>query len=126
MVNTGDEETSRGTLEERAKSLFDASVAELGGNIRSQLTRSRHAAIADVEQRSQRSARRGWMPAVGAAAVALTVTAVLFTGITLRRDATPGFDDVALLLDDDDLDLVEEMEFYAWLDNAALSESDRS
>lgn len=125
-MNSGDEETSRSALEKRAKALFDASVAELGGNIRSQLTRSRHAAIADLEQRSRRSMLPGWLPAVGAAAVALAVTAVLFTGTTLRRDAPPTPDDVALLLDDDDLDLVEEMEFYAWLDSTALSESDRS
>lgn len=128
MVNTGDDKTPRSPVEKRSKALFDASVDGLSGSIRSRLTQARHAAVADLTQQGQSSLRK-WMPAVGAAVVALAVTAVLFTGATLRRpsiDATLAADDMTLLLNDESLDLVEEMEFYAWLDGESWSGSDQA
>lgn len=62
------------------------------------------------------------------------VTAALIGVIFLLPDTTPqqpfrdalAADDMTLLLDGDNLDLIEEMEFYAWLDSEALLETDSS
>ncbi len=125
MVSTNNDSHPRNALEQRSRTLFEASVRNLSADIRSRLTQGRHAAIAGLKQ-PQPATLHKWLPAAGAAVVALAVTAVLFTGAMLRRpasEATLAADDLALLLEDDSLDLIEEIEFYAWLDE---TRSDRS
>jgi hypothetical protein len=55
--------------------------------------------------------------ALPAAAVAvLAGIIVLHVGRVTDAPATPASDDFALLIDGDNLDLLEQMEFYQWLD----------
>jgi len=122
-VSADNDHRSRDTIEQRSKALFDASVTSLSASLRSKLTQARHAAVDSVKQ-PRPSALRKWLPAATAAAVTLIVTAVLFTGATLRSPASETkltSDDLALLLEDDNLDLVEELEFYSWLDDQMRS-----
>lgn len=124
MVSTDDDRLPRDAVEQRSKALFDASVISLSAGIRSKLAQARHAAVDSLQQPAP-SVLRKWLPAATAAAVALTVTAVLFTGAPLRRpasEATLTADDLALLLEDDSLDLIEEIEFYSWLDDGMRSD----
>lgn len=125
MVNRN-EDQDRSRLEDHSKDLFDASVAELNANIRSRLTQARHAAVAAMARQRTPWAFRRWMPATGMVAAALTGAIVLLTHTTPPqpfRDALAA-DDMTLLLEGDNLDLIEEMEFYAWLDSETLLETD--
>jgi anti-sigma-K factor RskA len=118
MVNANDTPAPDAAVETRSKALFDASVAELDASTRSRLCQARHAAL----EQAQRRPRGGWwMPALATAAMAALVAMIL-----PRFDAQPqqqqplseslaAADDMTLLMNDESLDLLEEMEFYAWL-----------
>lgn len=118
-------------FEKRAKDVFDESVAGLDGHTQSRLTRARHAALAELAvsrgQRLETLMRRWWLPAAGVATVALAAVLVMFnmnagTGEP-RFAAALVAEDIDLLSNPVDLELLEDMEFYAWLDSeAALGE----
>ena len=103
-------------LENRSKALFDASVAELDGSTRSRLCQARHAALAQTRQRPRTV---WWMPAMASAALAMVVALILPDlrpqPQTLSEENLAAADDLTLLMNDESLDLLEEMEFYAWL-----------
>lgn len=117
MVNTNETPGRDTQLETRSKTLFDASVAGLDASTRSRLCQARHAALS----RAQRQPRAiWWVPALASAAVA-AVIAMLLPSFDAQQ-ATTSFaaaddqaDDMTLLMNDESLDLLEEMEFYAWL-----------
>jgi anti-sigma-K factor RskA len=117
MVNANDTPAPDAALETRSKALFDASVAELDARSRSRLCQARHAAL---EQAQQRPRVVWWMPALATAAMAALV-AVILPRIDTRSPQQPlteslaAADDMTLLMNDENLDLLEEMEFYAWL-----------
>jgi hypothetical protein len=107
-------------LEIRSKELFDASVAALDGSTRSRLNQARHAAL---EQAQQRPRVVWWMPALASAALAMLVALILprmesqqALEVTAESEVSlAAADDLTLLMNDENLDLLEEMEFYAWL-----------
>lgn len=104
-------------LEERSKALFDESVEELPAHIRSRLTQARHRAL---EQVPGRVGRRIWLPAAGLTAAAVAAVVVIAPRLTSERSMPESFaaaDDMAMLLNDDDLELIENMEFYAWMED---------
>ena len=101
------------------------SAGQLDAATRSRLNISRHHAVAQMDRRASRVSRSGWA-VVGAVAVA-----VLAVGIwrNQRVPATPDAlpvatvaleaPDLELLLADESLEMLEELEFYAWLDSEA-------
>jgi hypothetical protein len=115
-------------FEKRSKALFDESVDGLNGQLRSRLTQARYKALAEVPVSRLQATRRFWMPAAGLAATALIAVLVVMPYTRTERALPATFaaaDDMALLLNDDDLEMIEDMEFYAWLDSdpQALPES---
>lgn len=105
----------------RAKALFDDSVAELDAATRSKLTRARNRAL-ETRRPGALSVLSLPSPAQAAVGAALVVIAAGWLSVA-HRDAEPG--DVAviagpsdweLLLGEEDLELFEDLEFYAWLD----------
>jgi len=105
-------------IAERARQLFAESVQGIDGETRSRLTRARAKAVEAAGSR-----RHGWLstpsrfiPLGGVAAVAL-VAALVWP----NPDAPVGpveasvFNDLDILLADENLDLFEDLEFYAWL-----------
>ena len=126
-MNAVDENADR-KLEQRAKAVFDESVASLDGQTQARLARARQAALREVEPKAADRNGRRWMPAAGLAAAALAAV-----GIAVFRDrsdnqtlaknqrATP-LEDMDLLAADDDLDIVQDLDFYSWLDDAAPDE----
>ena len=106
-------------FEERTKLLFDESVAALDGETRSKLTRARYRALEELKPGRQPIWARALLP-VGAAAAVATLTVMLWQGqISAVDDA--GFDvaavtDLEILLSEEELDMIEELEFYAWLE----------
>jgi hypothetical protein len=123
MVNGNDTPAQDATLETRSKALFDASVAELDGSTRSRLCQARHAALAQAPRR-QRPV--WWMPAVATAAVA-AIMAFLLPSFQLQQPLSEenlaAADDMTLLMNDESLDLLEEIEFYAWLEETDAFDS---
>ena len=107
----------RSALEENARALFQRSVEGTDGATRSRLNQARQRALAQ-RPGGRRLWDSRWLP-VGAVAAAGAVALVLIIG--RLPDAGPGLttevaSDLEILLEVDDLELIEELEFYAWLD----------
>ncbi len=106
-------------FEERTKLLFDESVAALDGQTRSKLTQARYRALEELAERTSPAWSRSWLPAGAVAAVAL-LSLMLWQG-QMEPVTQGGFDvaavtDLELLLGEEELDMIEELEFYAWLE----------
>jgi hypothetical protein len=106
-------------FEEQTKRLFDESVAALDGETRSKLTQARYRALEELKPRRQALWARALVP-VGAAAVVATLTVMLWQGQIPSVD-DGDFDvaavtDIEILLSEEELDMIEELEFYAWLE----------
>lgn len=106
-------------LEKRAQELFAESTAGIDGPTRSRLTRARAEAIAAARKPHWLAPSRLLQVGLGAGAVA---AAALVAVVLLQSPApdvpiaaTAALDDLEILLDEDELELYEELEFYAWL-----------
>jgi len=109
-------------FEERTKLLFDESVAALDGETRSKLTQARYRALEELASGRPSVWGRSWLPAGAAAAVAV-LSLMLWQGQVGPID-DEAFDvaavtDLEILLGEEELDMIEELEFYAWLDEQA-------
>lgn len=100
---------------ERAKRHFDQSVANLDGETRSRLNRGRQAALAEIA--SGGLAWSQWAPAAGVAAAAL-VAVVMWTGNPPTDELTPSSAsaDIEILLTEDSFEMLEDLEFYSWIE----------
>lgn len=110
--------SDRTDFEMRARERFDASVAGLDGATRSRLAQARARALeAGARRRRPFALGHGLLP-VGAAAAAV-LAAVLVLQTTRAPDPVvelTAFGDLDILLGEEDLELLEELEFYAWLE----------
>ncbi len=100
---------------EKAKQLFDESVAGLDGQTRSRLNRGRQAAL-DV-LKTGRPVWVQWAPAAGVAAAAV-VAVVVWTGNSPVDELTPEASaaDFEILLTEDSFEMLGDLEFYSWID----------
>lgn len=114
-MKRSDEEFSR-----EAKEAFDASVERLDAATLSKLNRGRHAALAELHAPTRRWWR--WMPATGVAAALLVAVIVIQSPTTVDEMPTI-VTDMEILLGEDSIDMLEELEFYSWIDTVDL-ESD--
>lgn len=112
-------------LERKARSVFELSVAELDGGTRARLTRARLNALGSLDERrrSELARPRAWLAAVAAGAAAVSFAWLLSHGGSdaPRQSAqvVAASPDGELLLDDEELDMLEDLEFYTWLDEQA-------
>ena len=104
-----------GAFEAKAKKLFDESVAGLDAQTRSRLNRGRQAALAELE--SPKAAWGQWLPAAGIAAAAV-VAVVVWTGNPPVDELTPdaSASDFEILLTEDSFEMLEDLEFYSWIE----------
>ena len=121
-MNTGDVMKKR-ELEERTKRTFDESVSALDAETLSKLTQARYKALEQLKKNSANTWRSRWIPAC-AVAVGVFVVMVFWQGQLSGLSEVRTFDVVALsdleiLLGDEELDMIQELEFYAWLDEQA-------
>lgn len=100
-------------LAEKAKRLFDESVENLDANTRSRLNRGRQAALEQLA--GGRPAWVQWVPAAGVAAAAV-IAVVLWTGEQPVDELTPVASDFEILLTEDSFEMLEDLEFYSWMD----------
>jgi hypothetical protein len=104
-------------LEIKARDAYRDSLAGIDGATRSRLTQARHRALEELPKR--RSTGWRWVPA-GVAAAAAVVTVLLVvspgSGLDERVVIVEAPDDLEILLGEDELEMIDELEFYAWID----------
>jgi hypothetical protein len=100
---------------ERARQLFDESVQNLDGETLSRLNRGRQAALAEISSGSRRWAQ--WAPA-GGVAVAAVAALVVWTGSSEIDviNSPEVASDMEILLTEDSLEMLEDLEFYSWME----------
>ena len=91
----------------------------LDGQTRSRLNQARQKALAEMHRpgRAFMTAPGGWLTAGGAVAAGVVVALMLRSGGL--GPAAPGYlpaDDREILLSEGELELYEDLEFYAWVD----------
>ncbi len=114
-MNERDESAANEAFVEQAKEHFDKSVDNLDGATRSRLNRGRQAALAELGTGGRKWSE--WAPAAGVAAAAV-VAVVLWRGIPPTDDLTPptANADIEILLTEDSFEMLEDLEFYSWID----------
>jgi len=101
----------------RAKELFEESVQGLDAESQSRLNRGRHEALAQLQPGVSNGSWLRWGPATGVAAAAV-VAVVVLTGRPPADDLTPPAtaSDFEILLNKDSFEMLEELEFYSWIE----------
>lgn len=109
-------------LEQHSREMFDASVAGLDARTRSRLNRARQAALEAARHHSASPIR--WLVPVGSAA-ALGLATLIAVQFMHSDDATPAVaepnavassDDLEIIASNEELEMLREVEFYAWLE----------
>ena len=100
----------------QAKAGFDESVEQLDAATLSRLNRARHAALAEIPQPTRQWSR--WLPASGVAAAVLVAVIVMQNPAGLDEPLPAAVADMEILLGEDSLEMLEDLEFYSWLDVA--------
>ncbi len=116
-------------LEKRSAELLREGAQNLSGHVRSRLNQARHAAV--EEARHSRASWRLWAPAGGLAAA---VVLAFVIGSRPSQQESPvaaapsaeqsAMDDLDLLAGNESFELLEDLEFYAWLDAAPPADAD--
>ena len=116
-----DESLNDDELEKRMRAALDERSDAYDAATLSQLNQARQRALDELERR--RSPGFGALPLAGATAAAVVVAVVLASRLDLTADAGgPGMtelaavDDFELLMAGDELDMIENVEFYAVLE----------
>lgn len=106
-------------FEDKARALFEDSVERLDASTRSKLTQARNRALEEVNAGARRR-RWIWAPVGGAALVAVVAVVMVSSG-GLRSGNESGamaLEDIDIVADSENLDMLEDVEFYQWLDDA--------
>jgi len=109
---------------EKAKQLFDGSVEQLDAATLSRLNQGRHVALEELHRSRPSAVWVRWLPATGVAAAAI-VTVMVMRGpngvdVPMEPDVAADFE---ILLEDESLEMLEDLEFYSWLEAADLDEN---
>ena len=104
-------------LTDQARKVFDQSVERLDAATLSRLNRSRHRALAEAASPRRNWVR--WMPATGAAAAVLLAVFALRGPVDVDVITAP-VSDLEILLGEDSIEMLEDLEFYSWLDTQEL------
>ncbi len=123
-MNTPDDNNEQ--FEGRAKALFDDSVDKLDAATLSKLNQGRQAALDEIRASGRRGQWVRWAPATGVAAAALVAVVMLQnttpeSGNPFEESAATDFE---ILIGDDSLEMIEELEFYSWIEFAELETPD--
>ena len=108
-------------LVQQAKELFDNSVARLDAAALSRLNQGRHAALQQLHSGTAGAWGR-WVPLTGVAAAAL-VTVMVVRGPESVDLPAASVTDFEILLEGESLEMLENLDFYSWLDASELDAS---
>lgn len=104
-------------FEKKVKAVFDESVDALDAATLSKLNRSRHEALAELQRPKHQWS--SWMPATGVAAAVLVAVVLLESPAVVRDlNGTTAATDMEILLGEDSIEMLEDLEFYSWIDMA--------
>ena len=106
----------------QAKGAFDDSVERLDGAALSRLNQGRHAALEQLASGRSKAAWTRWAPAGGVAAAAL-LTMIVMRAPEMESMPVEVVSDFEILLEDESLQMLEDLEFYSWLDDVELDAS---
>jgi hypothetical protein len=108
-------------LTAQAKELFDDSVERLDAATLSRLNQGRQKALQEIREPGPAGEWARWVPAGGLAAAAV-VAVVLWQGAPVEHSAPAAgtATDFEIMLSEDSLDMLEDLEFYSWIDTANL------
>jgi negative regulator of sigma E activity len=109
MDDRGDEAFVR-----RIKTALDEGNEHLEARVRSRLRQARHAALAQVQPRPAFWARQ-WVPAVGVAAAAV-LAILVWPHAPSVQPPDEALNDLEIVLAGENLDLLENLDFYEWVD----------
>jgi len=106
-------------MEKRTAKLFAESVDGLDAETRSRLNRGRQRALEAAKRRPWFAAPGVWLPAAAAAVAAIAI--VTWNGADAptvpAADGAPRVAaDLEMLMDDADLEMLEDLEFYSWME----------
>ena len=101
----------------QAKEAFDASVDKLDAATLSKLNQGRHAALTELDRPMRQWSR--WMPATGVAA-AVAIAVMVMQSPAPVNELPTAVTDMEILLGEDSIDMLEELEFYSWIDTVDL------
>ena len=99
---------------QETKRLFDASVDELDAATLSTLNQGRHRALAKAKEQPEQWLR--WVPAAGIAVATLLAVMVILPGPASVEVMPATVTDMDILLGEDSIEMLEDLEFYAWID----------
>lgn len=107
------------TFDRQVKATFDESVAKLDAATLSRLNRGRNEALAELQRPGHRWSQ--WVPATGVAAAVLVAVILLQspTDVGDFPDAA-NVTDMEILLGEDSIEMLEELEFYSWIDTVDM------
>ena len=106
---------------QKAGALFRESADSLDGQAQSRLNRARQVALAELDSGAATLNRwTQWAPAAGAAAVAVVAVVLLTGNPEIDPTVNPGTEQLAgdfeLLMAADSFDMLQDLEFYSWID----------
>jgi hypothetical protein len=108
-------------LTAQAKALFDDSVERLDAATLSRLNQGRQQALQEIRDSGAGGEWARWVPAGGLAAAAV-VAVVVWQGAPVEHSAPAAgtATDFEIMLSEDSLEMLEDLEFYSWMDMASL------
>jgi negative regulator of sigma E activity len=107
------------TFRKDARAAFDASVDELDAATLSKLNRSRQRALEQLGR--PRRLWSAWAPATGVAAAVTIAVIMVQSPVGMNGDEVPAaLADMDILLGEDSIEMLEDLEFYSWLDAVEL------
>jgi hypothetical protein len=111
-------------LAAKARALFDDSVEQLDAATLSQLNQNRQRALERAAKTPSFAGWQHWVPATGIAAAAVFAV-VLWTGKGPVEGLAPvsTASDLEIILEVDDFEMLEDLEFYSWIDLAEQTDS---
>ena len=117
------EQNDEERLAESAKQLFDQSVESLDAATLSRLNQGRQAALAKLQKGRSFGHWSRWVPVTGVAAAALITVLVVRGPDEVRvQDVPVIISDFEILMNDEPLEMLEDLEFYSWIDSDDLTE----
>jgi hypothetical protein len=101
---------------DKTRALFDASVERLDGATLSRLNQGRQRALAELDRAAPHGPWLRWVPVTGVAAAALI--AVMVINQPARVDEPITTTDFEMLIELEEIELLDDLEFYTWLELA--------
>jgi hypothetical protein len=108
-----------GQLSETAARRFNESVQRMDAATQSRLNRSRQRALAELRDHGGTWRRQWWIPAAGVATAVVVAITMLSQKSLLQEIPASAPSDFEVIMAGENLEMLEELEFYRWLDTEA-------